>query len=67
MTRPWITNAIRTEFGDWEYEITYPDGKVSWITVPEEVAGAVDLIAMAEVSERQPPPALRLGRRQPTG
>lgn len=65
--RPWITGSVLTESGDLEVEVTYPDGKVQWMTVDGAAAGALDLIELAEVAERRPPPALVPGRAQPTG
>ena len=65
--RPWVTDYAATPDGDHEVQVTYPDGKVAWITIPVEVAGAVDPIDLAEAAERRPPPALARGRSQPTG
>ena len=59
--RPWITDSVLTELGDLEIEATYPDGMVKWITVPGELAGSVDLIALAEAARSRPPVPLPPG------
>lgn len=65
--RPWITDSVLNPDGDLEVEVTYPDGKVLWLTVPGEAARALDLVALAEVAEPKPPPGLARGSAQPTG
>lgn len=59
--RPWITDSVVADDGSHEVQVTYPNGQVAWITVPPEAAGAVDLIRLAEIAERRPPPTLAAG------
>lgn len=57
--RPWVTDYVINPDGDHEVQVTYPDGKIAWLTIPYESVGQVDPIDLAELSERQPPPTLR--------
>ena len=65
--RPWITQANLNSDGDLEVQGTYADGTTAWLTVPGELAGALDLVSLLEVSKRRPPPSLARAGSQPPG
>lgn len=56
--RPWVTDYVINPAGDHEVQVTYPDGKTAWVTVPYEAVGQVDPVDLAEASERHPPATL---------
>ena len=65
--RPWVTDYVISPEGDHEVQITYPDGKVAWVTVPAAAVGQVDPVDLAELAERRPPATLAPGGSQVAG
>lgn len=65
--RPWITDTQRNPDGDWEFQVTFPDGTEMWVMLPAWIAGSIDPVDVAVAAKPKPPASVLASRRQITG